>query len=188
MNVDRTFVSVILPTFNRADTLPRSIGSVLEQQHKNLELIVVDDGSTDRTRELVANISDPRIRYIWVDRNRGQSAARNVGISIARAELVAFQNSDDLWAREKLTRQLQALLDDPRLAGVYCDLRRHQLDGAQFLIELLISRSALYLTAVRVCIKAMAWESKHASCAKTYCTIPDFLTNTCVVSKTSNYC
>jgi glycosyltransferase involved in cell wall biosynthesis len=126
---------VILPTFNRADTLPRSIGSVLEQQHKNLELIVVDDGSTDRTRELVANISDPRIRYIWVDRNRGQSAARNVGISIARAELVAFQDSDDLWAREKLTRQLQALLDDPRLAGVYCDLRRHQLDGAQFLIE-----------------------------------------------------
>ena len=53
MNVDRTFVSVILPTFNRADTLSRSIGSVLEQQHKNLELIVVDDGSTDRTRELV---------------------------------------------------------------------------------------------------------------------------------------
>jgi glycosyltransferase involved in cell wall biosynthesis len=135
MNADQTFVSVILPTFNRADTLSRSIGSVLEQQHKNLELIVVDDGSTDRTRELVADIRDPRIRYIRHDRNRGQSAARNMGISIARAELIAFQDSDDRWAQEKLARQLPVLLYDPELAGVYCDLRRHQLDGAQFLME-----------------------------------------------------
>lgn len=135
MHPDQAFVSVILPTFNRANTLSRSIRSVLGQDHSNLELIVVDDGSTDRTQELVADIRDPRIRYVRFDQNRGQSAARNAGISISSAGLIAFQDSDDLWRREKLARQLAILLDDPELAGVYCDLKRHLLDGAQFLME-----------------------------------------------------
>jgi glycosyltransferase involved in cell wall biosynthesis len=135
MNVDQAFVSVVLPTCNRAHTLFRSIGSVLEQQHNNLELIVVDDGSTDRTRELVRDICDTRIRYIRFDRNRGQSAARNAGIAASHGELIAFQDSDDQWAPEKLARQLPALLDDPGLAGVYCDFRRRQLDGASFVVE-----------------------------------------------------
>jgi glycosyltransferase involved in cell wall biosynthesis len=135
MNVDQALVSVVLPTFNRADTLLRSIRSVLEQQHNNLELIVVDDGSADRTRELVRDIYDPRIRYIRFDRNRGQSAARNAGIVASHAELIAFQDSDDRWAPEKLVRQLPVLLDDPGLSGVYCDLQRRQTDGISFVSE-----------------------------------------------------
>jgi glycosyltransferase involved in cell wall biosynthesis len=101
MNNDQSFVSVVLPTFNRAGTLLRSIRSVLMQQHNNLELIIVDDGSTDRTPELVKNIDDPRIRYIRLDRNPGHASARNTGIMASGAELIAFQDSDDLWERDR---------------------------------------------------------------------------------------
>ncbi|MFO1058505.1 MAG: glycosyltransferase family 2 protein [Dongiaceae bacterium] len=127
-------VSVVLPTWNRAATLPRAIRSVLDQTHGALELIVVDDGSTDATREVVAALAEPRLRYLPFERNRGQAAARNAGIAASTADLVAFQDSDDIWMPEKLARQLEALRARPDLAGVYGDLRRHQADGQVFVI------------------------------------------------------
>ena len=94
-------VSVILPTYNRATLLSRSIGSVLVQTFEDLELIVVDDGSRDDTADVVKAIGDPRVRYVPLGRNRGLSAARNAGLAESRGEFLAFQDSDDEWHPEK---------------------------------------------------------------------------------------
>ena len=125
-------VSVILPTYHRAALLPRSIGSVLDQTDGDLELIVVDDGSEDDTETVVAAIDDPRVRYVKLPRNRGLPGARNVGVAEARGAYLAFQDSDDVWHREKLARQ-RAFLDAHPDAGVaYCDMRRVLADGRTF--------------------------------------------------------
>jgi glycosyltransferase involved in cell wall biosynthesis len=129
----RAFVSVVLPTFNRAGTLLRSARSVLNQSHRDLELIIVDDGSTDETHDIVDAISDSRLRYIKFDRNCGQSVARNAGIAASRADLIAFQDSDDVWLPRKLERQLSVLFAERELAGVYCDLWRRNISGESFL-------------------------------------------------------
>lgn len=99
-------VSVILPTYNRAQTLARAMRSVLGQTYGNLELIVVDDGSTDNTPELIKQFDDPRIRYVPFEKNRGASAARNEGLRLARGEFIAFQDSDDEWMMDKLAVQI----------------------------------------------------------------------------------
>jgi len=131
---DHDFVSVVLPTFNRAHVIQRAIGSVLSQTYDNLELIVIDDGSSDGTGEVVQSLSDPRIKYIKLDRNRGQSHARNVGIREARGNFVAFQDSDDVWIPDKLSKQLHRINGQMSTAGVYCDLLRIPLSGEPFLI------------------------------------------------------
>ena len=131
----RAFVSVVLPTFNRAGTLLRSARSVLDQSHRDLELIIVDDGSTDETRDIVDAISDSRLRYIKFNRNCGQSAARNTGIAASKADLIAFQDSDDVWLPRKLERQLPVLFGERELAGVYCDLWRRNISGESFLVQ-----------------------------------------------------
>jgi hypothetical protein len=86
-------VSVILPTYDRAAYLGRSIGSVLAQTYGDFELIVVDDGSRDATADVVGMFADPRVRYVRLPANRGLPAARNAGIAHARGALLAFQDS-----------------------------------------------------------------------------------------------
>ncbi|MEQ1438040.1 glycosyltransferase [Fontimonas sp. SYSU GA230001] len=100
-------VSVVLPTYNRAASLGRAVRSVLQQSVRDLELIVVDDGSTDDTPRLLAAITDPRLRVVR-QHNRGAAAARNAGIALATAEWLAFQDSDDEWLPDKLALQLDA--------------------------------------------------------------------------------
>jgi len=129
------FVSVVLPTFNRAPTLRRAIVSVLEQSHRHLEVTVVDDGSTDDTAEVVGAIDDERLRYIRLAANRGQAAARNIGLKASEAPLVAFQDSDDIWHPHKLEMQLRWLDRHPQAVGVYCDLERRFLAGHSLTIE-----------------------------------------------------
>ena len=134
--LDSSLVSVVLPTFNRASTLSRAIGSVLAQDHLRLELILIDDGSEDGTAELVKAFADPRIRYIALKRNSGQSAARNAGIAAATGDFVAFQDSDDEWLPRKLSAQLRALaLSDFRTGVVYGDMIRVSRDGRQALLS-----------------------------------------------------
>lgn len=84
----------------------RAIDSVLNQSHKNLELIVVDDGSTDKTANYVRRYEDDRIKYVY-QKNRGVSAARNLGVSQAQADWICFLDSDDVWRRHKLSEQLR---------------------------------------------------------------------------------
>jgi glycosyltransferase involved in cell wall biosynthesis len=102
-------VSVVLPTFNRATTLKRSIQSVLAQTYSNLELLVIDDCSVDNTIELIHAIKDPRLSYTRLEKNVGGAEARNVGIRISKGEIVAFQDSDDEWTCLKLEKSLSYL-------------------------------------------------------------------------------
>ena len=114
-------ISVVLPTYNRSKVLGRAIRSVLQQSFRDFELIVVDDGSTDDTEEVVRAFSDERVIYIRQTNNAGASAARNVGIQHAKAHLVAFQDSDDEWLSDKLKQQYE-LIDDnasPEIGIVY---------------------------------------------------------------------
>jgi glycosyltransferase involved in cell wall biosynthesis len=125
-------VSVILPTFDRAAVIRRSIRSVLGQTYGDFELIVVDDGSTDATLEQVASFHDRRIRRIRLERNLGPAAARNAGIEAARGRLLAFQDSDDEWLPEKLGRQLRAFERcGPGVGVVYSDMGRIHRDGTR---------------------------------------------------------
>jgi glycosyltransferase involved in cell wall biosynthesis len=102
-------VSVVLPTHNRLATLSRAVASVLQQSMGDLELIVVDDGSEDSTAAWLAEQSDTRLRVIRSAERQGAARARNRGIASARAELIAFQDSDDEWAPGKLACQLALL-------------------------------------------------------------------------------
>jgi glycosyltransferase involved in cell wall biosynthesis len=99
-------VSVIIPTFNRARILGRAMESVLAQSQGDLELIVVDDGSTDGTADLLSTIGDRRVRTLRQE-NMGVSGARNAGLAAARGVLLALLDSDDHWHPEKLARQVR---------------------------------------------------------------------------------
>jgi glycosyltransferase involved in cell wall biosynthesis len=114
-------VSVVLPTFNSGHLLPRAIKSILEQTLSDFELIVVNDGSTDDTVNIVNQISDQRIILINLPKNYGANYARNVGIASARAELIAFHDSDDEWLPAKLELQVSCLnsSDDPLATVAY---------------------------------------------------------------------
>jgi glycosyltransferase involved in cell wall biosynthesis len=112
-------VSVIIPTYNRADLLPEAIDSVLAQTWKEMEIIVVDDGSTDRTEETVRRYDD-RVRYFYKE-NGGPSSARNMGIKEARGAYVAFLDSDDVWEPEKLRIQMDFMREHPEIKFVCTD-------------------------------------------------------------------
>lgn len=115
-------VSVVIPTFNRADILPRAIDSVLAQTESDFELLVVDDGSTDDTQAVLDAYDDPRLRVEAHGTNRGGNVARNTGIEHARGTYVAFLDSDDEWLPTKLELQLAALDDrSDAWVGAYCD-------------------------------------------------------------------
>ena len=104
-------VSVIIPTYNRGWTLREAIDSVLAQKFADFELIVVDDGSTDHTREILDSYGQDII--VLRQPNQGVSAARNRGIDESHAQLVAFLDSDDLWLPQKLTRQVEFFKFNP---------------------------------------------------------------------------
>jgi glycosyltransferase involved in cell wall biosynthesis len=110
-------VSVVLPVWNREALIGGAIRSVLRQTCEDFELIVVDDASTDGTAAVVEAISDARVRLIRLPDNGRQSVARNRGVAAARADLVAFQDSDDEWLPTKLERQLAALEAAPPGTG-----------------------------------------------------------------------
>jgi glycosyltransferase involved in cell wall biosynthesis len=116
MNRDR-FISVIIPTYNRAPQLITSVNSVLAQTHREFEIVVVDDGSIDSTAQTIQTIVNrthdsgsqlPRIRYFYQS-NKGQSVARNKGVAEAIGEWIAFLDSDDRWLPEKLEWQVRAI-------------------------------------------------------------------------------
>lgn len=104
-------ISVIIPTYNRADRIESSLKSVINQSYTDMEIIVVDDGSKDHTEDVVKSIGDARIRYIRYENNRGACYARNIGISEAQGNYIAFHDSDDIWKENKLEQQLEYIIN-----------------------------------------------------------------------------
>lgn len=102
-------VSVVLPTWNRLPLLRKAVASVLAQTHRDFELIVADDGSTDGTRDYLEALEDSRVRPLWLEHRGDLTSARSAGLRRARGEWVAFLDSDDLWLPGKLALQLERL-------------------------------------------------------------------------------
>lgn len=128
-------ISCIITTYNRKSTIKRAIDSVLNQTYKNIELIIVDDASTDGTLEYVEQLydDDERIVYILNDNNTGVSEARNIGINAAKGNWIAINDSDDEWLPQKLEKQA-ALIDDndPEIGLIYCQWKVFFQDGRSF--------------------------------------------------------
>ncbi len=120
-------VSVVIPCYNTGQYLAEAIQSVLDQTYRDWELIVVDDGSTDNTREIAYSFSDPRIRYVYQE-NRGLSAARNMGIHSSQGEFLQFLDADDLILPAKFEQQVKLLDAHPQYGLVYSQSRYLQ-DG-----------------------------------------------------------
>jgi len=121
-------ISVVIPTYNYAGYLPAAIESVLSQERLPDEIIVVDDGSTDNTREVVAPY-EPRVRYFY-QKNAGLSAARNTGTRLASGDWVAYLDSDDLWKPGKLRDQEKAVNEVPGAVLAYTGVVFLNPDGS----------------------------------------------------------
>jgi len=102
-------VSVIVPTYNRCQTLKYTLGSILDQTFKNIEVFIVDDGSSDQTHEVVMNFKDTRIKYLRAENWGGPARPRNIGLKHATGEYVAFCDDDDIWHNTKIEFQLEMI-------------------------------------------------------------------------------
>lgn len=110
--MEDALVSVIMPVYNREDTIKRAIDSILFQTYSKIELIIVDDVSTDHSVEMISAYNDGRIRLICLNEHGGAGKARNIGIAHSRGEYIAFQDSDDEWLPDKLMIQMNYMKDN----------------------------------------------------------------------------
>jgi glycosyltransferase involved in cell wall biosynthesis len=124
-------VSIIIPTYNRAYCLRQTIDSIVAQTYRDWEAVIVDDGSTDDTRQMIADSfgHDPRIRYLY-QINAGVSNARNTGIAQSSGNFVAFLDSDDIWQPWKLAAQMQCLHNHPEIGMVWTDMEAIDPQGS----------------------------------------------------------
>jgi glycosyltransferase involved in cell wall biosynthesis len=122
-------VSVIIPTYNRAGIICRTLDNLFEQTYPNFEMIVVDDGSTDDTLSALHRYGD-KIQVIS-QKNAGPAAARNRGVNTSRGEIIAFQDSDDLWKPTKLERQVRLLEKDKSIPCCLCNIVLRTLNGKE---------------------------------------------------------
>ncbi len=134
-------VSVIVPTYNRASLIVDALNSIYKQSYRPLEIIVVDDGSTDDTETVVQNWIDECnqdkdlcVRYIYQE-NKGGNPARNQGIKESSGDFVAFLDSDDLWHLDKIEKQMAVFENDRDIGGVYCGLQQVLIHEKEQLIE-----------------------------------------------------
>ncbi len=127
-------VSIVLCTYNRASQLAEAIKSVLDQDYRDFELIIVDDASNDGTEDVVRSFDDARIVFTKNESNKGAAASRNKGINMSQGELIAFQDSDDLWLEGKLSRQVKELSELPESYGAcYSAFWRKDASGTHLL-------------------------------------------------------
>jgi len=109
-DINYPLVSVIIPTYNHGRFVSAAVESALHQDYRPLEIIVIDDGSTDATRAVLAPFGDS-IMYVYQN-NAGLPSARNAGINIAKGDFVAFLDADDIWCSNKLSVQMEPMLSD----------------------------------------------------------------------------
>ena len=117
-----------MPVHNGAAFISKAIGSVLTQTFRDFDLLVIDDGSTDETASVVNSFQDSRLRYFY-QKNRGPSAARNMGIAHSAAAWIAFLDADDYWLPEKLAAQLSVARATPDAGMIYCSAQVCTVDG-----------------------------------------------------------
>lgn len=184
-------VSIITPTYNRAALLPRSMESVLSQDFADLELIVVDDGSTDRTPQVVAQFADPRLRYIRFAENRGIGAARHAGVEASQGDLIAFNDSDDVWLPGKLAYQVALFQRHPDVDVIFGDYRNIHMERgteesgfaqtAQGLQALAVHPLEPEVWAVEVGLpQALLWAN--------FCAAPTIMARGSVFKAVGNFC
>lgn len=157
-------ISVILPTYNRAHFIEQAIISVLSQTGVTFELIVIDDGSTDTTAEILQGILDPNLRIITQE-NQGRSAARNNGLKLARGKFIAFLDSDDRYLPGKLVRQVTYLNAHPEhemvytaarcvnFAGVVLDIQPYRASAEGFIYKKIAFHQPLTITLPTVMLR-----------------------------------
>ncbi|MGV3504262.1 MAG: glycosyltransferase family 2 protein [Adhaeribacter sp.] len=122
MELEQPLISIITPTYNRARLIKRAIESILNQTFTDFEYLIIDDGSKDNTEEVVQQYikRDQRIKYYVHEKNKGQNAALNTGLSFARGKYIAFLDSDDEWLPQMLEKQINEFFKDPEVGCSYC--------------------------------------------------------------------
>src|SRR6516164_2798294 len=123
-------VTVVIPTYNAARTVERALASVWRQNYPELEVIVIDDGSTDDTYLCVGTCHNPNLRLIRLDKNRGECGAMNVGIQEARGDYIAFLDADDEWLNNKLSKQIPIIDSHPEMSFISCGGEAIAPDGS----------------------------------------------------------
>jgi glycosyltransferase involved in cell wall biosynthesis len=123
-------VTVVIPAYNAARTIERALSSVWRQNYPELEVIVIDDGSTDDTGLRVGTCNNPNLRLIRLDKNRGECGAMNVGIREARTDYIAFLDADDEWLDNKLRKQLPVIDSHPEMSFISCGGEAIAPDGS----------------------------------------------------------
>lgn len=144
-------ISVIIPTYNRGYIIEKSIKSILNQTYKDFELIIVDDGSSDNTEEVVNSIKDDRIRYIRYENNQGACHARNVGIKEAKGDYITFHDSDDYCYEDRIKLQYENMLKEKSDIDfcnfdTYCD-GKYEKSNITFYQRLLIKMHDYFYAA-----------------------------------------
>lgn len=160
-------VSIVIPTYNREKVIMRSVQSVLEQTYTDWELIIVDDGSTDATEDLVHSIEDKRIRFVKNEENRGPAYSRNIGAKLAVGEHLAFQDSDTVWHPEKLSLQMKQMETDSvdmvyhlyRMNGKICPLEEISMEQMQGQIYDKLLYCPMIGTPTMLVKKSVFWEA-----------------------------
>ena len=140
--------TIILPTHNRATTLPRAVASVIAQNEPDFELIIINDASTDSTHAWLATLDDPRIRVVHLEHNQGPSAARNIGINMAAAPVLAFLDSDDFYCKERLSMPLAVFNREPDVICMLSSARKEDKRG---------NTAAALLPDVKLASPAFEW-------------------------------
>lgn len=146
-------VSVIIPTYNRSALLRETVESIMSQTYKNIEIIIVSDGSTDDTQAVIENISDKRVKFVQLDKNYGYPAvARNLGMTLASGTYIAFCDDDDLWDHEKLDKQVKVI--EKGFDFVFTDI--------SYFNEKAKSRSSVRSKLSKVIYNALPWKLSYA--------------------------
>lgn len=153
-----SLVSVVIPVFNREEFVGAAIQSVLKQSYRHFEIIVVDDGSTDNTKDVVSSYGDA-VRYVYID-NSGPSVARNVGIRIAKGDYIAFLDSDDLWDSQKLKVQMKEFENDKALGALFTNARYINSEGS-IIKESMAGKD--YVFSGNFLLEVSAYRFPHAS-------------------------
>lgn len=133
--VNKPVVSIIIPVYNRRELLYRAIKSVINQTYRNIEIIVIDDGSNEDIKSVCESFNDLRIRYFRHIENKGAAAARNTGLKNCRGDFVAFLDSDDEYLPQKIEKQIEVFVRSKDIDVVYCSLLLEEENGKYHLIK-----------------------------------------------------